>query len=206
MAKIIAAMGVPGSGKSSTFKALGKLLLLDTYCEPEEAWWHNPNGDLFTKLQLLRSHRVLNLKKAEALRRIGISSLVDSCYDILLNYYIGNSSVEWFFKPTTPYSRIIKDLAKLDCALLPAPDCIVFFKINYNLWVKRLETRDRFFDTYKGMLGSFWEMQTDMLKATEAYCKERQSRLILFEQEDLPISTLAFKLGKNFVSVNRGEN
>lgn len=183
---LIAGMGLPGSGKSSTFKELGTLLGARVFLEPEEKDW--PSAILrreefghFTGISWFRAARVPQLMEAHTLREQGSIALVDSYYDKLLSYYLHTPGMEWVMPPDDPYFPVAKELARLDLENLPDADAVVFFEIDEEAWKSFLTTRGRDADQHHGLQESF-QTQEHMRRAAEEYCAERGARLVRYPQ------------------------
>lgn len=183
---MISAMGVPGCGKTTTFTNLANMYGLPIFTEPEEEYWPEgvlnyksyPSGS-FTMLSWFRSQRVPQWYKAHAIRDAS-AVLIDSCYDILLNLYIDCPSMSWLINKEDPYYFHLKTLSYADNNQMPRPDCIVFFHIDYQPWLRNLSNRGRDSDKCIFMKHSFYAMQHDMYEATKEYCEDRSVKLVDF--------------------------
>jgi thymidylate kinase len=183
---LIAGMGLPGSGKSSTFKELGALLGARVFLEPEEKDWpsamqRRDEFGHFTGISWFRAARVPQLIEADTLRGQGAIVLVDSYYDKLLSYYLHTPGMEWVMPPGDPYFRVAEELARLDFEHLPDADILVFIEIDEAAWQSNLTTRGRDADQHRGLQESF-QTQEHMRAAAEQYCAARGARLVVFPQ------------------------
>ena len=139
--KIIAASGMPGCGKSSVTKELGKLLNIEIFNEPEEQSWSDAvkmrevSGN-FTALMWFRSIRVPMLYKANSLRELGITSMIDSYYDKLFYLYHNKKGIEWLFDKSDYYYNEMIRISKKDYKHLPNVDILLFLKLNEVTWTK----------------------------------------------------------------------
>lgn len=183
---LIAAMGLPGCGKSSVFSELAAQHGLQVFCEPEEVEWpeavhQRDTVGCFTAITWFRSRRVPQLFRADELRRSGSIVLVDSCYDKLLVYYLGSPGMEWLIDPDDPYYDLVYQMAKKDRDYLPDPDVVVAFRLDRETWFEFLRYRGRALDKDPGVLESY-PTQAQFLNAARRYCEESGARLLEFEQ------------------------
>lgn len=160
---MIAFVGMPSSGKSSTARALGNIIQAKSFLEPEEDEWPDliMNRDLygkFTALSWFRSARVPNLFDADRVRSSGAIAIVDSYYDVLVRHYLGTPPFAWLIPEDDPYFEVAKRMVELDYWTLPRPDAIVMLKLDERTWLKFMEARGREFDR-SASLDRHFEMQ-----------------------------------------------
>jgi thymidylate kinase len=185
--KIIVAFGLPGSGKSSVIKELGKLLKIDSLHEPEEGKWGNAvtnrkaSGN-FTAIMWFRSERVPLLYQAEQKREQGKTVLLDSYYDKLFYRYMSEDGIQWLFEKTDDYFNEMKQIAEKDYNLLPDVDCIVFFKVDFDTWTQFVTKRNRNLDNDKLFQEKCFESQQYFFEAAQTYCEKKKCQLLVFEQ------------------------
>ncbi len=180
-------MGLPGCGKSTVFRELGRLHGLKVFCEPEEEIWPDAvhkreKCGPFTAISWFRSQRVPDLFEADAIRRDGHFVLVDSYYDKLLRYYLGKDGMEWLIALNDPYFELTLEMAELDYEHLPGADVLVFFELDEITWHHFIEGRNRALDRHEGLRSSFGT-QKYLRSAAEEYASETGSVLIIFEQK-----------------------
>jgi hypothetical protein len=184
---LVAGMGLPGIGKSSVFRELGSLIGARAFLEPEEKDWpaavaRRTDFGYFTGLSWFRAARVPLLYEADALRRRGWVTLVDSYYDKLLAYYLHTPGMAGVIPPQDPYFELTREMAQLDLEHLPDADVIVFFEIEEDAWRSFLTQRGRDQDQYERALGGF-ETQEYMRQAVNEYCEVKSCQLLTFSQK-----------------------
>jgi len=184
--KIIAAFGIPGSGKSTTTKEIGKILNIKTYHEPEEEKWgnavkmRNQIGN-FTSIMWFRAERVPLLYLADEQRKQGKTVMLDSYYDKLFHLYCNKKGIEWLFDDSDLYYDEMISIALKDYKNLPYADIIVFFKIDESDWSKFIKIRNRDLDNDLEFKKSFI-LQKAMIDAVNYYCNETDCKLIIHNQ------------------------
>jgi len=184
--KLIAAMGLPGCGKSTVFKELALLNEWTVFNEPEADVWpvavhEREVCGRFTAITWFRSMRVPQLFSAHELRESGAIVLVDSYFDKLLSYYLGSETMEWLIPTSDPYFELTTEMARLDRQLLPDADVVVMFEVTYEIWRAFLGRRGRELDKDEAFLRSFPSQQS-FIKASEAYCHEAGAEFMRFRQ------------------------
>ncbi len=182
----VAFAGLPSSGKSSTARALGRILGVETLLEPEEADWpllirERATMGAFTALTWFRTVRVPQLFIADEKRRQGASIIVDSYYDVLIRHYLGKPAFNWLMPRDDPYFDAATAMVKADWELLPKADVLVFLRLDEGTWTDFMKKRDRDFDR-SAQLRSHFEMQDLMLEASRRASSEHQTKLIVIEQ------------------------
>lgn len=183
---IIAAFGIPGSGKSTTTGEIGRLLNIKTFHEPEESEWGEAvkNRSLagnFTALMWFRSIRVPQYFKAKILKENGEITMLDSCYDKLFYLYYNKQGLEWLITKEDFYYSDMINIAKKDYQILPDIDVLVFFKQSKENWEKFISIRNRKLDQEDGFKKSFI-LQDAFIDAVQQYCEEKNCKLIIHEQ------------------------
>ena len=184
--KIIAAFGIPGSGKSTTTKEIGKILNIKTYHEPEEEEWgdavrmRNQIGN-FTSIMWFRAVRVPLLYLADEQRKQGVTVMLDSYYDKLFHLYCNKKGIEWLFNSNDLYYDEMISIALKDHKYLPNADIIIFFKIDESEWSKFIKIRNRNLDNDLEFKKSF-VLQEAMIDAVNHYCNETGCKLIIHNQ------------------------
>jgi len=184
---IIAFMGLPGAGKSTTARELSRLIgdsLL--FQEPEDSEWPSAvqrrhEFGYFGALSWFRSMRVPLLFMADQARRDGKTAIVDSYYDKLIRHYIEHPNMSWLIPATDPYYPSLLEIADLDTRLLPNVDCLVFLELTPPIWHHFLSTRERAMDLESGFLNSF-STQTPFLNASKEYAARTGAHLLIIEQ------------------------
>lgn len=183
---LIAFAGLPSSGKSSTAKALGRLIDAEVHLEPEESAWpelvkERATVGAFTALTWFRTVRVPQLFKADETRKRGGHSVVDSYYDILVASYLGDDAFEWLLSREDPYFLAAKEMVKADWATLPKADLLVFLQLDEKTWHEFMNRRDRDFDR-TAELNKHFEMQARMKHACQTAAEAHGTRLIIINQ------------------------
>lgn len=184
--KIIAAFGIPGSGKSTTTKEIGEILGIETFHEPEEENWGEAvklrelSGN-FTALMWFRSIRFPQYFKANKIRNDKKTCMLDSCYDKLFHLYHEKEGLSWLFSPEDFYYDEMVSIAKKDYANLPDLDIIIFFKQTEENWKKFIKQRNRVLDNEDAFKKSFI-LQNAFIEAVQQYCKEKKCELIIHQQ------------------------
>lgn len=184
--KIIAAFGIPGSGKSSTTSEIGKILNFKTFHEPEESEWgdavfHRNLSGSFTAIMWFRSLRVPQYFLADELRISGITTMLDSYYDKLFHLYLESDEMDWLIDRSDLYYNELRNISAKDYKYLPDVDILIFFRQTKENWKKFILKRNRDLDNDESFKKSF-NLQEDMLIAAEKYCKERNCELIIHDQ------------------------
>jgi len=193
--KMIAAMGIPGCGKSSVVRNLAVLYgdIVTAYYEPEENDACNPWPEAvhkrnyfgyFGSITWFRSMRIPGLFKAKNDAENGKIAFVDSYFDKLLVNYIGSDSLEWFLPKKDAYYSVVKQMAELDYKKLPNADIVLFFDINEDVWKTFLGKRNRKQDNEEEYLAQCFKLRRPMLEACEKYAKDFDKRLIIFKQSN----------------------
>lgn len=184
--KIIAAFGIPGSGKSTTTKEIGEILGIQTFHEPEEENWGEAvklrelTGN-FTAIMWFRSIRFPQYYKANKIRNDNKICMLDSCYDKLFHLYHQKEGLSWLFAADDPYYDEMVSIAKKDYENLPDLDIIIFFKQTEENWGKFITKRNRKLDNEDGFKKSFI-LQNAFIEAVQQYCKEKKCELIIHQQ------------------------
>lgn len=184
--KLIVAVGLPCSGKSSVMSALGSIINARVFLEPEEHEWGNAVKQWdqcchFTGLMWFRSVRVPLLREADRIRASGGVSLVDSYYDKLLAHYLARPGMEWLLSPNDPYFDLAMGIARTDWHILPNADCIVTFVVEPADWRAMLERRNRALDRDEAFSKSY-ETQRYFIDAAIQLAAERNINIAHFRQ------------------------
>ncbi|WP_417783652.1 hypothetical protein [Terasakiella pusilla] len=185
--KLIVAVGLPGAGKSSISKELSTKIDAVTLLEPEEENWGKAIKDRercgkFTALNWFRSERVPLLYEAEELVSNGVDVIIDTYYDKLLAYYIGDKHMEWLIDKDDPYFPIAEAMAKQDLKSLPNADIIVILNVNEKVWQQFLSDRGRVYDQEE-QLQELYAMQSVIVKAAMKFASDFGAQVINFKQE-----------------------
>lgn len=183
---IIAFAGLPSSGKSSTAKALGRLIKAEVHLEPEESAWpelvrERATVGAFTALTWFRTIRVPQLFKADQTRNSGKLSIIDSYYDVLVNCYLGEQPFEWLISSSDPYFPAAQKMALVDWAELPKADLLIFLRLDEKVWQEFMARRDRDFDRV-AELSKHFAMQLKMEEACRKAAEDHGSRLVIIDQ------------------------
>lgn len=196
--KIIAAFGIPGSGKSTTTAEIGNLLNIKTFLEPEEEEWGEAVfmkdivGD-FTTLMWFRAARVPLYYKALEEKKKGNIAMLDSMYDKLFSLYYDQKGLEWFYDLEDIYFDEMVSIVKKDYENLPDIDIVVFLFQTEENWQKFTSNRNREFDNNKDFKKSFG-LQDALLKAAKLYCKVNNKKLIIHKQSFISPRAEAIKI------------
>jgi len=204
--KLIVAMGLPGSGKSSVIKEIGTLSNTRSFLEVEESEYTKVvrRRDIygsFTAMTWFRAMRMPNLYEAHSLASNGESVFLDTYYDKLISKYLGRDGMEWLITKDDEYYEIIKNITELDYTNLPDADCIISFELTYETWQKFLRSRNRqLLDNDQLFLKSY-KTQAYFIEAAKEYCNEQNAKgnpctLIRFQQEFSSLEDSAKRLLK----------
>ncbi len=196
--KVIAAFGIPGSGKTSTIRELAFLLRCCAFHEPEEPDWGEAvkmraTVGNFTSVMWFRACRIPMVYKADQVRKDGKVALLDSFYDKLFNLYFDKKGIEWFYDRDDNYFEEMTAISKKDYELLPDADILIFFHLDELCWKKFIAKRGREMDCEETFKNSY-HLQEVMLDAAHRYCKERNVKLIIHNQKDSSPKEEAIKL------------
>ena len=183
---LIALMGLPSSGKTSTTRALGQRLGARVFLEPEEDQWpslvhERQTIGFFTALTWFRSARVPDLYTAESESHGGGTTIVDCYYDKLVSLYMGEACFSWLIPAGDPYFAAARQMAETDYHRLPVADVLVFLRLDESTWLRFMERRGRRFDHEAGLARQF-EMQSHLERACMHASKELGMRLIVTAQ------------------------
>ncbi len=184
--KLIAAFGIPGSGKSTTTAEIGNILNIKTFHEPEENQWgeavtsRNLSGN-FTALMWFRSIRVPQYYKATELKKQGNTTMLDSCYDKLIHLYLNKEGLEWLFTKEDLYYDEMVGIAQKDYENLPDIDILIFFQQSEENWKKFTSIRNRNLDNEEDFKNSFI-LQDAFLDAASVYCENNKCQLLIHKQ------------------------
>lgn len=183
----IGGYGMPGCGKTSVTKALGKLLGADTFQEPEEEYWpwavteRHISGQ-FSSIMWFRAMRAAILYKAKHIAEQGGIGIIDSYYDKLFIHLMDEPGFEWLIKKDEPYYDIVKQIAIRDYELLPDLDYLIYFELDKKIWLRNLQNRNRAtLDREASFLETF-DTQPLYRKAAETYCAASNCQLIIQKQ------------------------
>jgi thymidylate kinase len=184
--KLIVAVGLPCSGKSSVMGALGSMINAQVFLEPEEHEWGKAVQQWdqcchFTGLMWFRSARVPLLREADRIRASGGVALVDSYYDKLIAHYLTRSGMEWLLSPNDPYFDLAMGIARTDWRMLPDADCIVTFEVEPADWHAMLARRNRALDRDEAFAKSY-ETQRYFIEAAMQLAAERNIQIVHFRQ------------------------
>ena len=182
----LAAIGLPGVGKSTVCDELAKLSGIKVLHDPEESYWPSAvmQRDLyghFGAVMWFRSIRVPLYYTAQAIKIAGQAVIVDSYYDKLFSYYMHKKGMEWLIAPSDPYYPVLSEIAELDREILPNADCIISFEIDYRDWLQCLSKRGRMLDSETEFVRSY-DTQAYFIEAAETYAASVGARLIHFKQ------------------------
>lgn len=201
----IAAMGIPGCGKSAVFEALGKLYgnCSKVYLEPEESCEVTPwpeavvNRDVFGyfgSITWFRSMRVPQLFHAVEDSNNGKIVFVDSYFDKLLFKYLECDGIEWFLPQDDVYYDLIYRMAKLDYENLPNADIVICFNISQDVWNTFLKRRNRNMDNELKFRNQCFSLQEPIINACKQYEFEYKKKVIFIEQEESSPVTMAKRI------------
>jgi len=158
---LLAFMGLPGSGKSTTAKALSELIVGSrVFLEPNERLWPpavtgRHRYGYFTALTWFRSMRIPLLYLADDVRCSGGIAIVDSYYDKLIAGYLDDPDMRWLMPRDDFYYSIAKGMAELDWAELPDADCVIFLRVTVASWRQLLSTQMPRHGSGSGVLTQF---------------------------------------------------
>lgn len=184
---LIAAVGIPGAGKSSIIKELALLLKGRAFFEPEEQEWPDAVRERdkcgrFTCLNWFRSQRVPQLYQAARITASGKIALIDAYFDKLFIKYMRDESWHWLISPKDPYFPIAEEIGKLDYEYLPDANVVVALKVSKDIWPEFLRIRARELDNIPGVRESIIG-QESMLQAAKEFCNEKGAILVEYEQK-----------------------
>lgn len=183
---LITFTGLPGSGKSSTARALAQQLHAPVFLEPEEGEWpslvhQREISGAFTAMSWFRSARVPGLFAAQAASREGRIAVVDSYFDKLTTWILATPSFSWLLPDTDPYFPVARQMAQLDYDLLPNADVLVLLKLEQSIWLEFMHARGRHFDQ-SVELNRFFGMQQEFEQAAQKTAADHNIRLCVIEQ------------------------
>jgi hypothetical protein len=184
---LVAFMGLPGSGKSTTAIELSRLINgAKVFSEPDDTQWpvaiqRRHEFGYFGALCWFRAMRVPLLFMADEVRRAGGVGIVDSYYDKLIAGYIGHPAMKWLIPSDDPYYTVMVQLASLDADSLPETSCLVFLRLTPPVWRHFLASRHRPMDSEAAFLQSF-PTQDLFLSVSEQYAERTKTPLIVIDQ------------------------
>jgi hypothetical protein len=184
---LIAAIGIPGCGKSTVMRLFGETIGAPTFLEPEEEKWpdaikNREKIGYFNSIHAFRCIRVPDLYKASDISKAGGVAIVDTYCDKLCGHWLGRPGMEWLLRPDDPYFSNFKDTALLDYKHLPDADVLIAFHVGKKDWTKMIAARGRTLDVQTQIAEQF-DTQQYFQQASETYVSERQGKckLIGFE-------------------------
>lgn len=186
--RIIAAFGIPGSGKSTVSTEMGKQLRADVFHEPEEKCWgeavsNRATSGNFTAIMWFRSIRVPMIYNAKAKKEQNETVFLDSYYDKLFSLYMDEDGMQWLYGKTDPYYEEMRGIAEKDYKQLPDIDCLVFFYVDKLTWTQFIDKRDRDLDKDDQFRENCFRSQEHFLNAAKQYCKDKECQLIVYDQK-----------------------
>lgn len=192
--KMICAMGIPASGKSSIIRELEYLFNEEAiaFFEPEENDPQTPwpravsmrqKYGFFGSITWFRAMRVPQLYDAYDVKQSGKIALVDSYYDKILVNYLGKDGLDWFLPRNDPYFSIVKSMAEQDYISLPNADVIIFFRVSEQIWNYFYKKRNRNMDQEEIFRKQCFSLQFPMIEACKKYADDYQKKLLIFDQE-----------------------
>jgi hypothetical protein len=184
--RLIAAIGLPGSGKSAVFRDLAELVSATLFAEPEEGDWgaavqEREMCGYFTGLMWFRSERVPNYFRAHEVARSGGVALLDTYYDKLCAKWLGRPGMEWLLDPEDPYFPAAKMIAELDYELLPTADTLVYFDVDEATWRGFLVGRGRVMDS-EALVAESYRTGPYFRAAAEGFAGDMGARLVVVPQ------------------------
>lgn len=186
---LIAALGLPGSGKSSIIKELKDLCQAEAFFEPPEENWPISYKLTFELKEIpsqitthtwFRSVNTSSLYYADFLRKQGKLVLLEPYYDKILFACLGKPGFQFVFPPQDPYYEVVYMLAKKDWDFLPNADYVIFFEINYSTWRSFLLKRNRPTDKDPLFLEIFTAQKT-IWEALKKVSKEKGIKIIKYK-------------------------
>ncbi|TXN72848.1 ATP-binding protein [Methylobacterium sp. WL6] len=196
--KLVAGVGLPGSGKTSVLSATAKLLGCNSFLEPEENGWDRAVMQrdvygLIGALHWFRSQRVPNLIDARKIADDGDVVFLDTFYDKLCVHYLGKPGMEWLIPTADKYFENFYETAKIDYETLPDAEIVVFFDVKKTDWEKMLGKRGRQLDRLINLLDSYHTTQL-FRNAAERYCEDSKATLIIFDNNWSTVADSAARL------------
>ncbi len=185
---MIVIAGIPGTGKSSTAKALSKSIGATVFLEPEEKEWpeivkNRETYGLFTGITWFRGVRVKQLFDADEINKKGENVLLDTYYDKLIHLYLGKPGLNWLISPDDPYFKATQEMSKTDYESLPNADIVVGLKISDTVWEQFIESRGRDLDKLESFKKECFQLQTHLLNAAQQYCLDFGKKYVEINQE-----------------------
>ena len=185
--KLIAAVGLPGSGKSAIIGRAASICAAACFLEPEESEWPDAvhlreRVGYATAITWFRAVRIPKLYEAQSLCGKGHTVFVDSYYDKLLCHYLGRRGMEWLIPPDDPYFPILERMAMLDYETLPDADCVVSFKVSEERWRTLMGARSRRSDERMRLYRTY-DTQALYIDSAAAYCASRGAVHVLFDND-----------------------
>ena len=201
---LVTGVGLPGAGKTSLFRQLSEVLSADAWLEPEESNWDRAvlQRDTYGHiggLHWFRSQRVPNLIDARAKADSGKLVFLDTFYDKICSYYLGEPGMEWLISPTDPYFYNFLDTAKIDLKLLPDADLIVLIRVTENDWSQMLQTRGRKLDQAVDLSKTF-RTQELFESAAISYAKDKDIPIFEFDNKFSSVEKSAAELSEALIS------
>lgn len=186
LGRMIVFAGISGSGKSTLSRELGKLMESSVFCEPEEDEWpewvvgKRLNGK-FNAYVTFRSLRLNALWHAHEVVKNGGVAIVDSYYDKITSYYLGNPGMEWLIEKEDPYYSVVSQLTKLDNEHLPKADLVILLDVTFEDWVQLLGSRQRCRDTIDGFRESYSMYRSYVKNAIISLNQDQNIPYVIFQ-------------------------
>lgn len=199
---VIAFAGISGSGKTTMAKTLADEFPFKCLTEPEEDLWPEACKNLYGHFSMWMAFRHLWLPQqfqAQKLKREKEIVFLDTYFIKIIGYELEDPSMSWLYPHDDAYFNVFKEICRLDLQSLPDPDCIVYFDVTYEDWIKLLATRDRAWDKTPGFLESYHETRRAIYEAVYRLCAERNIQLVYFQQKFGNIHEQAHRLRETLV-------
>lgn len=183
---MIAGIGIAGTGKSTTFIELNRLLKDSVlFLEPEEEKWPEvvqmkKEAGQFSLITAYRNLRMPNYLRAQALRKEGKFVLIDSYFDLVTPFILGHEGGEWIIEKEDPYFNALNAMAQVDLERLPLPDILVVFHCNRNHWEEMIRGRGRKSDQNRN-LDATYALLPFFEDAANFFAKERKVKILHLE-------------------------
>jgi deoxyadenosine/deoxycytidine kinase len=185
LGKTIFMVGLPCSGKSTLSRLLSERTGYKYFCEPEAIDWprcvlnRSLSGN-FGAAMWFRSIRSNYYYEAKQLAANGEIVFVDSYFEKVFSHCLGRPYMDWLVSKDDPYFPSLLKIAQLDYSLLPLPDILIFFDLEFEEWMKLVSKRDRGLES-EWFNRDFFQMQSYLKEAVEDLRYKHGCNVIMYK-------------------------
>lgn len=205
----IALAGVMGVGKSSLARALAARLGGQCFIEPEADAWPIPEGghweDHVMQLETWVHDTNLSLfQQAKHAAASGVTSVADGGLFVLAKEYMDDSACQFYYGSlSADEMQQLRQIARADWYEAPCPDVLVLLEVDLDTWRQMLNKRGRTMDGNQAFIASYADQQRVIRAAAEIYAREKNIKLICFENVWSDHDKCAYQLASEILNLRR---